>query len=464
MKSGKNSSQQPYKLLRRIRRSIFPEPLIPLTESDRKGYLVKNLILHFRPPTVPRETLRFSLTWGLGGMAVVLVLLQLGTGLLLKFTFEPTPMGAYESIRSLQSNVPFGWLVRNLHHWCANLLVLIAFLHMLRVFLTGAFQPPRQFNWIIGLTMFAIVLAANLTGYLLPYDQLAYWAVTVSTGMLEYVPIVGPRMQEMIRGGDEIGGATLRIFFALHTALIPGLLLVLMGFHFWRVRKAGGLVIPRLPDEPLVTNPVRVSVLPNLLLREVVTALVLVASVLLLAVFLDAPLGDPANPGLSPNPTKAPWYFAGLQELLLHVHPTFAVFVIPLCIVIALMALPYLNYDTDTRGIWFASDRGRRTALVAGITALIITPLLIVLDEAILGAVIFSSASLPLISQGLIPTLLLTAGVLGFYAIIKRRFSATNNEAIQACFVLLITVLVVMTIVGVWFRGAGMALGLPWTN
>jgi hypothetical protein len=237
-----------------------------------------------------------------------------------------------------------------------------------------------------------------------------------------------------------------------------------MGFHFWRVRKAGGLVIPRLPDEPLVTNPVRVSVLPNLLLREVVTALVLVASVLLLAVFLDAPLGDPANPGLSPNPTKAPWYFAGLQELLLHVHPTFAVFVIPLCIVIALMALPYLNYDTDTRGIWFASDRGRRTALVAGITALIITPLLIVLDEAILGAVIFSSASLPLISQGLIPTLLLTAGVLGFYAIIKRRFSATNNEAIQACFVLLITVLVVMTIVGVWFRGAGMALGLPWTN
>jgi quinol-cytochrome oxidoreductase complex cytochrome b subunit len=126
---------------------------------------------------VAERTLRFSLTWGLGGMAVVLVLLQLGTGLLLKFVFEPTPVGAYESIRAFQDRLLFGQLVRNLHHWCANLLVLIAFLHMLRVFFTGAFQSPRQFNWIIGLMMFGVVLAANLTGYLLPYDQLAYWAV-----------------------------------------------------------------------------------------------------------------------------------------------------------------------------------------------------------------------------------------------------------------------------------------------
>jgi quinol-cytochrome oxidoreductase complex cytochrome b subunit len=274
-------------------------------------------------------------------MAVVLVLLQLGTGLLLRFAFEPTPTGAYESIRSLQNDVPFGQLIRNLHHWCANLLALTAFLHMLRVFLTGAFQAPRQFNWIIGLMMFGVVLGTNFTGYLLPYDQLAYWAVTVSTGMLEeYVPIVGERLQEAIRGGKEIGPATLRIFFAIHTALAPAILVLLMGFHFWRIRKAGGLVIPRRPGEEHVENPVRVPVLPNLLLREVVTALALIACVLMLAVFFNAPMGDAANPGLSPNPTKAPWYFAGLQELLLHLHPTFAVFVIPLLAAIALAALP----------------------------------------------------------------------------------------------------------------------------
>ena len=464
MKSGKNSPQQPPGLLGRIRRSIFPNPLIPFTESERRGYLIKNLILHFRPATVTEKTLRFSLTWGLGGMAVVLVLLQLGTGLLLKFAFEPTPMGAYESIRSLQSDVPFGQLVRNLHHWSANLLVLVAFLHMLRVFLTGAFQAPRQFNWIIGWAIFGTVLIANFTGYLLPYDQLAYWAVTVSTGMLEYVPIIGSRLQDILRGGDDIGPGTLRIFFAIHTALVPAVLLFLMGFHFWRIRKSGGLVIPRRPEEQPVEDPVRVPVLPNLLLREVVTALVLVACVMLLAVFFNAPLGDPANPGLSPNPTKAPWYFAGLQELLLHLHPMFAVFVIPLLITLAMIVLPYLNYELDTRGIWFASDRGRHMAAMAATAALVITPLLIILDEFVTGAAVFSSTSQPLIGQGLVPTIILVAALVSFYMIIRRRFSISNNEAIQAVFVLLVVALVVMTVIGVWFRGTGMELVLPWNR
>jgi quinol-cytochrome oxidoreductase complex cytochrome b subunit len=438
--------------------------MIPRTEPERKGYLIKNLALHFRPPTVIERTLRFSLTWGLGGMAVVLVMLQLGTGLLLKFVFEPTPIGAYASIQSLQTDVPFGQLVRNIHHWSANLLVLVAFLHMLRVFLTGTFQPPRQFNWIIGWAMFGVVLLANFTGYLLPYDQLAYWAVTVSTGMLEYVPVVGAPLQAAIRGGKEIGPATMRIFFAIHTAVVPAVLVFLMGFHFWRIRKSRGLVIPRRPDEEPVEDPVRVPALPNLLLREVVVALVLIACVLLLAVFFNAPLEDPANPGLSPNPTKAPWYFAGLQELLLHLHPTFAVFVIPLLATIALVLLPYVNYEADTRGIWFASHTGRRMAVIGSIAALLVTPLLIILDEFIIKAGSLLSVAQPLIGQGLLPTILLVAAVIGFYIIMRRRFSATNNEAIQTVFILLAVTLVVMTIAGVWFRGPGMELVLPWNR
>jgi quinol-cytochrome oxidoreductase complex cytochrome b subunit len=131
-------------------------------------------------------------------MAAILVLLQLGTGVLLKFVYEPTPVGAYASVQSIVLDVPFGKLIRNTHHWAAHLLVLVAFFHLLRVFFTGAFQPPRQFNWIVGLFLFFLVLTANLTGYLLPWDQVAFWAVTVATGMLEYIPLIGLPMQKTI--------------------------------------------------------------------------------------------------------------------------------------------------------------------------------------------------------------------------------------------------------------------------
>ena len=145
----------------------------------------------------------------------------------------------------------------------------------------------------------------------------------------------------------------------------------LMAYHFWRIRKAKGLVIPRPLDSPVAESPERAPVVPDLLLRETATALVLIATVLLFSTLVDAPLGEPGNPGLSPNPTRAPWYFSGLQELLLHFHPVFAVFVIPLVTGLGLLAIPYLRYDTDTGGIWFVSRTGRRTAGVAGIAALI---------------------------------------------------------------------------------------------
>ena len=203
MKSEHRPSPEATGFFHQIFRSIFPDPLIPKSDQERRRYLLKNLILHFRPATVPEKTLKFTLTWGLGGMAAVLIFLQLGTGLLLKFVYVPTPLDAYTSILALNNEVIFGQLIRNIHHWSANFLVPIVLLHMLRVFFTGAFHPPRQFSWIIGLGLFGLVLTANFTGYLLPYDQLAYWAVTVSTGMLEYIPAIGHRLQEIIQGGHE---------------------------------------------------------------------------------------------------------------------------------------------------------------------------------------------------------------------------------------------------------------------
>jgi quinol-cytochrome oxidoreductase complex cytochrome b subunit len=444
--------------------SIFHRSSVGQTEQKSSRTFFNNLIFHFRPRAVPEKTLKFTHTWGLGGMAAVLVLLQIGTGMLLKFSYEPSPATAYSSIQVLQNEVMFGQLIRNIHHWSANLLILIAFLHMLRVFFTGAFQPPQQLSWVIGLGLFCLVLAANFTGYLLPYDQLAYWAVTVSTGMLEYIPGVGTQLQEMVRGGSEIGLASLRIFFAIHTAIIPATLLVLMAFHFWRIRKVGGLVIPRKPGEEIEENPSRVPTLPNLFLREAVVSLVLIAVVILVSIFLNAPLEKPANPGLSPNPTKAPWYFAGLQEMLLHLHPIVTVFTIPLILAAVLLFLPYLNYDLDSRGIWFVSRTGRRMAVIAAITAMIVAPLLIIIDDFIIEPSNWLSGLPPEIRNGLIPVVILLAAVMGFYLIMKWHFSSSNNEALQAMMVLLVVAFVVLTVTGVWFRGPGMALTWPGSN
>jgi quinol-cytochrome oxidoreductase complex cytochrome b subunit len=445
----------------RIIHSIFPEPLIPISDRGRKRYLLKNLILHFRPSTVPEKTLKLSLTWGLGGMAVILVLIQFGTGLLLKFAYEPTPVNAYASILILQNEVMFGQLIRNLHHWSGNLLVLIVFLHMLRVFFTGAFHPPRQFNWIVGLGLFILVLIANFTGYLLPYDQLAYWAVTVSTGMLEYIPGIGVQLQKIVRGGSDIGPATLSIFFAIHTALVPFGLIILMAFHFWRTRKAGGLVIPRAPQEEIEERPVRLPTVPNLLVREVVTALVLFAFILVFAMVFNSPLESRANPGLSPNPTKAPWYFSGIQEMLMHFHPFFSLFIIPMLIMIALLSLPYIDYELKPSGVWFGSFKGRKMALVAAITATIFTIIGILVDEYIIDLAVWMQGVPASISNGLIPFGIILASIIGFYILIKRKYSASNNEAVQALFVLFFVSFIILTATGIWFRGMGMKLMLP---
>jgi len=449
-------------LFKRILRSIFPQPLFQGAGAQGRRFLLRNLALHFRPTSVPQKTLRFSLTWGLGGMAATLVLIQLGSGMLLKFVYDPTPVAAYASVQAMISDPFFGKLIRNMHHWCAHLLVAVMLLHMLRVYFTGAFHPPRQFNWVVGLGLVGLVLSANFTGYLLPWDQLAFWAVTVSTGMLEYVPVIGTYLRETMLNGGEIGPHTLQLFFALHTAALPVFLVGLMAFHFWRVRKAKGLVIPRLPGQSVEEQPVQAPTVPDLLLREATTALVLVAVVLLMSSFMDAPLADPANPGLSPNPTRAPWYFAGLQELLLHVHPMFAVFVIPAVVSIALLVIPYLQYDADTKGIWFGSRTGRNTAAMSAVTGIAVTPLLILADAWLSAAGSPLGDLPPILGNGWIPTL---AGVLilvGYYTLMKKRFGATKNDAVQAVFILLATSYMILTFTGLWFRGEGMVLTVPW--
>jgi quinol-cytochrome oxidoreductase complex cytochrome b subunit len=451
-------------LWRRVWLSVFRGPIRPRSDRDRAWVVFNHLLLHFRPTRLPEPTLRYTHTFGLGGMSLVLFVLLASTGILLMFVYEPTPAAAYESILTLDTDVTFGKLVRNVHHWSANLLIVVAFLHLLRVFFTGAYHGTRQFNWVLGTALLILVLASNFTGYLLPWDQLSYWAVTICTEMLGYVPAVGTWLRNAARGGPEIGSATLINFYTLHTTIVPVLLIVLLSFHFWRVRKARGVVLPRSAEEEAPEKPRVALALPNLLMRELAVGLALVAVVLAFSVFVDAPLDARANPGMSPNPAKAPWYFMGFQELLLHFDPLAAVVLLPLVTVLGLSYLPYVPYTSPpVEGVWFISHRGRRMGLIAAVTTLLVTPLLILASEYLLHKLPLPTVIPSAIANGVLPLTLLALLFTAFVGALKRRFGASREETIQTSFIALTTAFLVLTVTGIWFRGEGMALVWPWS-
>lgn len=447
----------PQRVADSINRDEFPLD----TDRNRLRYVMNNMILHIHPSRVSKRSLKFTYTWGLGGLSILLLAILVGTGVMLMFVYTPSPDTAYNDMIALQSEVLFGQLIRNIHHWSGNLLVIVTFLHLLRVFFTGGFRPPREFNWILGIILLLLVVGANFTGYLLPWDQLAYWAVTVGSSLLSYIPIIGESLSEFIIGGPEVSGATLRNFYGLHVAIIPMSIFFIASFHIWRVRK-DTITEPRDIDEEAPSRVEKVATMPYLVSIELVFALTVMALLLVWATWINAPLEAAADPNHSPNPAKAAWYFMGVQELLLHFHPMFGAIVIPSLGLITLMAFPYLRFDTDSIGIWFRSRKGRVMAWVAAITALIVTPLLIVLDEYWIDL----PAWLPMlptdVSNGWIPLAFVLITLGGFYLIMKTVFRSTRDEARQALFIVLVVSFIIFTIVGIAFRGEGMALMLPW--
>jgi quinol-cytochrome oxidoreductase complex cytochrome b subunit len=426
-------------------------------EANKKPRAFTNIFLHLHPAAVRREAIAFNRTFGLGGMAALLIVIQFITGIMLRFYYEPFPGLAYDSILLLQNNVLFGRLIRNIHHWSGVFLVIITFLHLLRVFLTGAYQKPREINWIIGLLLFALIIFSNFTGYLLPWDQLAYWAITVSTSILQYIPLFGNSLREIVLAGTEVNADTLLVFYNLHSSVLPILILLLMAYHFWRVRKAGGIIIPNNSEEKI-----SVPTYPNLVYKEGVVALVLIAVVLVFAVFANAPLLDKANPGYSLNPTKAPWYFAGIQELLMHFHPFFAGFFIPLSAIVLVSFIPFLNYKEKATGLWFYSEKGKSSAKISIVFSFFITIISVLASEYLVNFESLLPGLPAFISNGLIPFLILILILWLYYQFIKKKFSLSLNESVQTLFVVIITSFTLLTLIGIFFRGIDMALTFPW--
>jgi quinol-cytochrome oxidoreductase complex cytochrome b subunit len=204
-----------------------------------------NFFLHVYPVKVPRKVLSFRSTLRLGFIATVLFTILFVSGTYLMFFYHPAVPTAYFDMHNLSTTVAFGQFVRNIHRWSAHLMVLIVVIHMLRVFYSGAYKRPRQFNWLVGVALLLLTLGLSFTGYLLPWDQLAFWAITVGTNIAGYVPLLGDHARQILLGGPDVGGNALLRFYVLHIYVLPALLVLLLMVHIWRVRKDGFAVADR---------------------------------------------------------------------------------------------------------------------------------------------------------------------------------------------------------------------------
>jgi len=406
----------------------------PTDDRGRMRAVANNLILHLHPTKVPAPALRWSYTWGLGGISALLAVLLVITGVLLMFRYDASVERAYTSIQFIETQVFFGSLIRALHHWSANLLVVTAFLHLLRVFYTGGYKLGRSTNWLIGIILLLLVVAFNFTGYLLPWDQLAYWAITVGTSLLSYIPVV-----------------------------LPAVLMLIMSYHFWKVRKDGGISQPLPPEDETDKRSQRVerlTTIPHLVQREFLAAAAVITLLAIWAMFIPAPLEELANTAHPPNPAKAAWYFMGLQELLLHMHPL-AAMILPGIILLALIAIPYWDRDGADIGLYFRSTTGKLMALTGTFLAVLFVPLLVLLDEYWLDLPALLPGLPTIISNGLIPLLLTLAGLFIIYAGMRSVARANRSEALVGLFTFIIISFVLLTFIGIFFRGANMALVFP---
>jgi quinol-cytochrome oxidoreductase complex cytochrome b subunit len=400
--------------------SVFRHDL-PHTDLGRSQTTFTNFFLHLHPVKVHTNTLRPWFTMGLGLISLFLFLILTVTGILLMFYYVPSTTQAYDRMLDLRGSVAFGDFLRNMHRWSAHGMVAAVFLHMCRVFFTGSYKKPREFNWVLGVGLFLLTLFLSFTGYLLPWDQLAFWAITVGTAIAGYAPLVGEQMRFLLLGDTTVGQEALLRFYVLHVAVLPVVMVSMIVIHFWRIRKDGGLARPddadivpsateasafTLAGEPdginiierkrygiqgLVRGPFTkvgnvpdnsVYSYPNLLLAELFVLILTILGVLVVSFLFNAPLEEPVNMLHPPNPAKAPWYFLGLQEMVSY-SAFWGGVGIPTIEVLILFLLPYFDRAQKGVGIWFSRERLMATTLFA--TFVIVNIVLIIIGTFFRG-------------------------------------------------------------------------------
>jgi len=414
----------------------------------------------------------------------------------LMFYYKPYPEAAYNSIKDIHFVVPTGRFIRNIHRWAANLMVVGVILHMARVFYTGAYRAPREFNWLIGMGLFVVTLGLSFTGYLLPWDQLAYWAITIGANIAQSPREitdalhltdkfdVGGLQRQLLLGSDVVGEEALIRFYLLHVMILPLALVALMAVHFWRIRKDGGLARPddadlRLGPPPADTYPVftqapqktyqlaavvkgrtpsvgkgpenTIPSMPHLFYAELGVFMLTVLMCLGLSLLVDAPLKEIANPAVPENPAKAPWYFLGLQECV-----SFSAFMggvgIPSLVIIGLGLIPYLDREKIGTGRWFGGHGGGR--LVAWSVVFGLLSVLVIEAFAIrFGWLREWFPNIPQLWITFINPGTVLAAVYAVYSLyIVRRHNSVRSGAL-ALFTCFLCGFAVLTIVGTYFRG-----------
>jgi quinol-cytochrome oxidoreductase complex cytochrome b subunit len=327
---------------------------------------------HLHPPTIPAAQARWRYTLGLGGLAVFMSLVVGLTGILVTFFYVPTPEQAAKSVQELTYLVPFGWLVRNLHYWSAQLLVLVVTLHLLRVVFTGAYLPPRRLNYLLGLSLLVICLLMDFTGYVLRWDEGVHWALVAGTNLVRSIPRIGEGLYAALVGGSQVGAVTLIRFYAWH---LFGLMLVLVAigiWHIFRVRRDGGIAIPPPGLRP---DPERIP-RKELSRREGLAMLWASAVLVTLAILLPAPLAPGIQQGAaSANENLAPWFFLWVQQLLKLGDPFIFGVLIPLGALLLLALVPYINprqHSPAELGRWFPPGGLKIQVMVAILAGVII--------------------------------------------------------------------------------------------
>lgn len=313
--------------------------------------------LHMRPSFFHRDMTGLYPTFRLGWLSTYFVAFETITGLILMVWYTPSPEIAYGNMLNILGNVPLGQLMRDLHRLGAEAMVLIVTLHMLRTFFTGSYKKPRQFTWFTGVVLLFATLFLSFSGYLLPWDQLSLWAVTIGASMIEATPpkIVGDNLNLLLRGGPEMGANGLLRFYLLHVLLVPAVLFIFTGVHYYKVIVHGHSLPPKaenIGEDTAKRVPLdkRVYFIPDVLTSEIMwIAVTTLVMVILCVWFYHAPLENHADPQITPIGTTAPWYFLWIQGALKLGDKVFWGVIFPTIYLVFLMVMPYLDTTKSRR-------------------------------------------------------------------------------------------------------------------